>query len=198
MTADFPTASGVRRKRRPPPWKSLIPASHTKIQTTPRYAQTHPGSAVYTVDISAAATELCRSIVSPCVKIHTGDSVQFLKRLSDSAPADLAYVDLLYLDSYDVSFEDATPSAIHHLKELAAAVPLLQSGTLVVVDDSPMSCHGIVGPGREFKPVSQLRVGGKGRLVAEYAQSVGAEKIFHEYQCGWIGMRGAASDQGHR
>jgi len=29
------TASVVRRKRRPPPWTSLIPASHTEIQTPP-------------------------------------------------------------------------------------------------------------------------------------------------------------------
>ena len=33
---DLPTASVVRRKRRPPPWTSLIPASHTEIQTSPQ------------------------------------------------------------------------------------------------------------------------------------------------------------------
>lgn len=34
-TTDFPTASVVRRKRRPPPWKSLATASHTEIRTLP-------------------------------------------------------------------------------------------------------------------------------------------------------------------
>lgn len=32
MTTDFPTASGVRRKRRPPPWKSLHPLHTQKFR----------------------------------------------------------------------------------------------------------------------------------------------------------------------
>src|SRR3990172_6641512 len=36
LSTDFPTASVVRRKRRPPPWKSLATASHTEFRTLPR------------------------------------------------------------------------------------------------------------------------------------------------------------------
>src|SRR3989337_2118633 len=35
LSTDFPTASVVRRKRRPPPWKSLATASHTEFKTPP-------------------------------------------------------------------------------------------------------------------------------------------------------------------
>jgi hypothetical protein len=30
------------------------------------------------------------------------------------------------------------------------------------------------------------RIGGKGRLIAEYAAQIGAEVLFADYQCGWL------------
>jgi FkbM family methyltransferase len=124
--------------------------------------------------------------------VHTGDSVGFLKGLADAPPADLPFVDLLYLDSYDVNFDDVFPSAFHHIKELVAASPLIHPETLVVVDDSPSSFTGFVGPEGQLHLVTQPKAGGKGKFVAEYAQQVGAEKIFEGYQCGWTRMRGGA------
>jgi FkbM family methyltransferase len=157
-----------------------------------KYAEFHPGTVVHTVDIDAAATALCRSLVSPRVTVHTGDSVAFLKGLADGGSVELPGVDLLYLDSYDVNFDDVGPSALHHMKELVAVSPLLHPQTLVVVDDSPSSFTGFVEAGGQIRLVAPPRIGGKGKFVAEYAQHVGAEKMFDGYQCGWTRMRGAA------
>jgi hypothetical protein len=155
-----------------------------------KYAEFRAGTFVYTVDIDPAATELCRSLVSERVRVHTGDSVGFLKSLSDAPPADLPFLDLLYLDSYDVNFDDVFPSAFHHMKELLAASPLIHPQTLVVVDDSPFSFTGYVGPEGQVHIVTAPKASGKGKLIAEYAQQVGAEKMFEGYQCGWTRLRG--------
>jgi len=77
------------------------------------------------------------------VRIHAGDSLAYLKSLADHPPAGLEFLDLLYLDSFDVDFDDPLPSAIHHLKELLAIAPLVSFETLVVVDDSPSSFIGV-------------------------------------------------------
>lgn len=157
-----------------------------------KYAQFHPGSSVHTVDIDPAATGVCRSLVSTRVTVHTGDSVAFLKGLSDAPPADLPALDLLYLDSYDVNFDDVFPSAFHHMKELVAAAPLIHPDTLVAVDDSPSSFTGYLSADGQIHLVTQPKAGGKGKFVAEYARQVGAEAMFEGYQCGWTRMRGGA------
>jgi cephalosporin hydroxylase len=153
-----------------------------------KYAEFHPGSVVYSVDLDPQATALCRSLVSDRVWIHTGDSIAWLKSLTDHPPAALKHVDLLYLDSYDVDLDDPMPSAVHHLKELVAIAPLLSSGTLVVVDDSPSSFIGVPDQNNLVKPIRPPRIGGKGRLIAEYAAQIGADVLFTEYQCGWLGI----------
>jgi hypothetical protein len=153
------------------------------------YAEHHAGSIVYTVDLDAKATAVCQSLVSARVKVQTGDSVAFLKTLADAPPPDMPCLDLLYLDSYDVNFDNPKPSAIHHLKELVAVSPLLRPETLVVVDDSPMTVIGHSDNGK-FSMVSAPRIGGKGKYVAEYAEQIGAVNYFSNYQCGWTKLRG--------
>ena len=155
------------------------------------YARTHPGSVVYTVDLDAGATRIC--LVSDCVKIHTGDSVPYLQSIADNPPADLPFLDLVYLDSYDLDLNNPVPSAVHHLKELIAISPHIRSETLIVVDDSPDIITGF-NHGGTFRiltgpQVKNPHIGGKGMYIAEYAQQVGARNLFKSYQCGWTHMR---------
>jgi len=155
-----------------------------------KYAQTHAGSAVHSVDIDAKATELCRSLVSNRVTIHTGDSVKFLEIAAAAAEPDSQVLDLLYLDSFDLDKANPLPSALHHLMELTASAPLIRPDTMVVVDDSFLSIQGIAGPNGQIQVVAEPTIDGKGRFIAEYARHVGAEMMFQGYQCGWIKMRG--------
>ena len=157
-----------------------------------KYVQCHAGSVVYTVDVDPNATRLCQSLVSERVKVHTGDSVTFLKALADRFPEELPAIDLLYLDSYDVNFDDVFPSAFHHMKELVGVAPVLSPDTLVMVDDSPSSFTGFQGENGQVFLVTPPKVGGKGKFVAAYAEHVGAEKMFEGYQSGWIRMRAGA------
>jgi len=151
-----------------------------------KYAEFHSGSVVFSVNRDPQAVALCRSLVSDRVRIHTGDSIAWLKSLTDDPPAGLRQVDLLYLDSYDVDFDDPLPSAIHHLKELVAIAPLLSAGTLVAVDDSPSSFIGVHNQNNSFNLMRPPKIDGKGRLIAEYAAQIGAEVLFVDYQCGWL------------
>jgi Glycosyltransferase family 9 (heptosyltransferase) len=112
---------------------------------------------------------------SDFTRIFCNDSIHFLARTPPNPP-----LDLLYLDSFDFEMDDPIPSALHHLKELYAALPLIGPDTLVMVDDSPISLDGT--------PSGTMRITGKGRLVAEYAAEYGATLQFAHYQVGWTGM----------
>ena len=153
-----------------------------------KYAETHPGSVVYSVDIDPAAVNLCRGLVGKEVRLNCGDSVGFLRSITNRPPADLSAIDLLYLDSLDVDYENPLPSAIHHLKELAAISPLLSADSLVVVDDSPLYCLAVRSAPDQLRLLGSPRIGGKGKLIAEYAAQIGAQQVFSDYQAGWTGL----------
>ena len=149
------------------------------------------GSHVYSVDINNTAVELCRSQVSKNVTVTVSDSVSYLNLIADNFIENNIQITLLYLDSYDVDWAYCEPSAIHHLKELAVAQRFINQDTLVVVDDCGMT--GIIIP-NDKDPVEYgilldwAKIGGKGKLLAEFANHLGITTYFSHYQAGWIGF----------
>lgn len=171
------------------PW-ALTGEGHSTILFDKYVQARSDGSRVFSVDISEQAVSVCRSLVSNNVEVHSGDSIPYLYRMSNALSQSDQSIDLLYLDSFDIDYEYWYPSAAHHLKELLAAWRAIKPQTLVVVDDCPTTAN-LIGDGnggyqldRFFKP----RVGGKGRLVADYAAQVGAQMVFSHYQHAWKGF----------
>lgn len=150
------------------------------------------GSIGHTVDLDAKATALCKSLVSPRFEVHTGDSVKVLTQIARSLKAQGRTIDLLYLDSYDLDWNNPTPSAVHHLKEMVSIVGMIRPDTLVVIDDAASTCLVVAGANNQMQMISRPAIGGKGGFVAEYAQQVGATTLFAHYQVGWTGMVGGA------
>ena len=124
------------------------------------------------------------SKLSTCV---CDDSVHFLEKLSRDKSNIYNNSELLiYLDSFDLDFENPSPSGYHGLKEFIAIEPLLKKGTLLLIDDSPKSI--------EFCPESQKNkakryfdkngiMPGKGMYVKEILDSrADVELLLHEYQ----------------
>jgi len=153
-----------------------------------KYAEYHPGTTIYTVDIDDSAANACRTLVSHRVTIATGDSVAFLAGFARSRFGSSWPIDLLYLDSSELHDSDPAHSAWHHMKELAAVLPAIDAQTLVVVDGSPTALQGVAQDGGGFVVVGRPRIGGKGKLIAEYAEQVGAAVHLHGYQAGWTGL----------
>src|SRR6056297_644826 len=124
------------------------------------------GGRVVSVDVSSDSCDYARRHTSDQTTIVNGDSVAFLKNFAAQTEQP---VDLLYLDSLDVCWEDHHPSALHHLMELCAAMPVLSKTSLVVVDD-----HG-----------SQAAPG-KSAYVAQWMGRTDAKELFNAYQIGWV------------
>lgn len=89
----------------------------------------------------------------------------FLRRFAEATEHS---IDLLYLDSLDLCWENTHPSALHHLMELCAAMPALSRSSLIVVDD-----HG------------SSEAPGKSAYVAQWMRHVGGRELFADYQIGW-------------
>ena len=120
---------------------------------------------IRSVDIDSVACEAARNtIVSDKFSVALSDSVAWLKQQTD-----LDQVDLFYLDSYDVDWNDDTPSAEHHLNEFMVIEPYIRPGVVVVVDDNS-------------RWVNNNRRTGKGRRVVEYLETQGHFPIYDEYQ----------------
>jgi predicted O-methyltransferase YrrM len=145
-------------------------------------------SVVYSVDINPDNLAEAKKLVGPRIRFTQDDSVKFLRHLTGRLLAEGKTIDMLYLDSFDLDWVYWYPSATHHLKELCAAMRVIRSDTLVAVDDcalnglfvqdSPSSVHFVIQP----------IIGGKGRLIAEYATACGAKLEFSGYQAGWSGF----------
>jgi len=77
---------------------------------------------VRSVDISQQAVNIANQFIdNRYYKSVCSDSVDWLKSLRD-----LENVDLFYLDSYDVDWQNDKPSANHHLQEFLAIEPYLK------------------------------------------------------------------------
>lgn len=124
------------------------------------------GGQVRSVDIDPVACDAARnSIAFNNFSVTNSDSVAWLSTLTD-----LDQVDLFYLDSYDVDWNDDTASADHHLKEFQTIEPYIKPGAVVVLDDNS-------------RWVSNNRRTGKGRAVVEYLEFTrGQLPIYDEYQ----------------
>ena len=123
------------------------------------------GGVVLSVDIDPEACSLAKKNTF-FTEVIESDSVEFLGTLEGK-------VDLLYLDSYNITDwnNDWAPAA-HHLKELFAAKNCIKEGTMIVVDDN-------------IKTSTGKRLG-KGRLIYELMESLDIEPCFDDYQIGWI------------
>jgi hypothetical protein len=123
------------------------------------------GGQMRSVDIDSVACEAARNtITSDKFSVVHSDSVAWLESL-----ADLDQVDLFYLDSYDVDWNNDTASADHHLKEFKIIQPFIRPGAVVAVDDNS-------------RWVNNNRRTGKGRAIVEYLESQGYFPILDEYQ----------------
>jgi len=114
------------------------------------------------VDINEKHCQLARSLVSEKTEIFCDDSVKFLWGLNPESE-----IDLLYLDSYDINFNDPHLSMLHHLKEFCAIIGKLKKSTIVVVDDN-------------------IENAGKGKYIEDFMTNLGYKKIINDYQIGWI------------
>ena len=145
-------------------------------------------SIAYAVDIEEASVQQARALVSDRVKVTREDSVKFLTELVGRLSSEDKTIDLLYLDSFDLDWVHWYPSSIHHLKELCAAMRVIRKDTLVAVDDAPLEASFVPGPHNQAEFLQGPFVGGKGRLVAEFAAACGAQPHFASYQAGWTGF----------
>jgi hypothetical protein len=123
------------------------------------------GGQMRSVDIDSQACESARgSIISTRFSVAHGDSVAWLQQQTD-----LDQVDLFYLDSYDVDWNNDTASAEHHLNEFLVIQPCIRPGCVVAIDDNS---HW----------VNNNRRTGKGRAIVEYLETKGHLPIYDEYQ----------------
>ena len=114
---------------------------------------------VYTIDIEDTGLQLVDELNLERTVAVQGDSLDMIPFINTT-------IDFLYLDSYDIDWNNPEPSAEHHLQELLAALPMLQDQALVAVDDN--------------RPEA-----GKGFKVAEYLETLGAVEVVSGYVRVW-------------
>jgi len=121
---------------------------------------------VTSIDINPENCRLCSSITTDKVTVICGDSVKSIYDKIEDTEKDP--IDLVYLDSFDLDISNPHDSAMHHVKELVALLPLLKGETLILIDDSI---------------TKQLS---KGKYVREFFDNIGIEPFFDDYQLAYI------------
>jgi len=138
-----------------------------------------------TVDIRINPLLRLYKIVSNRTILHVDDSIKFLKKSAVKNKK----IGFLYLDSCDVDWKYPEKSAVHGLNEFIEALPCLQSGSVVLIDDTPIDLNELSYVSRdaaidyESSKKERLGIGGKGALVKNYVEvnKIG-KTIFHKYQ----------------
>lgn len=137
------------------------------------------GGELWTVDIRPDAGLRLKGQISNRTKVIVQDSVDFL------SARDFGNADLYYLDSWDVDWSDSYPSALHGKNEFEAIKPLLRTGDLILIDDTPADIDLLPAEYREawqrYISTWNAMPGKGGLVVAEIAKDQRYEILFHEY-----------------
>jgi hypothetical protein len=140
------------------------------------------GGDFYTVDINTYPARRLSYSKSRSSHFFVMDSVQFLNSFSKIAPE--KSVDLIYLDSWDVDWNNPFASAEHGKKELVAIRPLLRTGVIIVIDDTPASMKWIPAPDQDTALSFKEEFGmlpGKGAFYNEALTGIDFRVIHHDY-----------------
>lgn len=134
---------------------------------------------VHSIDINQEHCDFSRTQVSTKTNVHCSDSVVWLWN-NISSHENRRNIDLFYLDSYDVDFSRPIIANMHHMKELACITPAFRKGTLIAIDDCQFDNNDIRIPAE----VSN-KIVGKGFMVGDFLNNIGAILIFDGYQKVW-------------
>ena len=141
------------------------------------------GGKVLSVDLNKNSVNKTNSQTTNKTNVIHSDSLLFLPTIDEP-------IDFLYLDSYDVDFLNPQPSAEHHLKEFNCIKHLLHKGSIILIDDTPISPEWL-DDGKNSRIYHKLKeiwnenMTGKGSLVNKELEKIGATKIQHQYQTLW-------------
>lgn len=140
------------------------------------------GGNFFTVDINPYPSKRLQFAKSRKSRFFVMDSVDFLENFSEITTKESA--DLIYLDSWDVDWSNPLASAEHGRKELIAIRPLLRTGTIIVVDDTPASMKWIPSSSQNVATEFKKEFGvlpGKGAFFKQAIQGVNFTVIHHDY-----------------
>lgn len=136
------------------------------------------GGRVISVDIRPEPSQQL-SDVSGVVSFFVDDSVNFLN--SFQLPDGFGKIDLLYLDSWDLDLANPSLAMEHGLAEWKSAQRFLASGSLVVIDDTPIEGCLLGDPGVAIHQKYGF-VPGKGALVLKDADALNDYSVpYHHY-----------------
>jgi hypothetical protein len=93
-------------------------------------------------------------------------------------------IDLVYFDSWDVDWGNPFASAEHGKKELIAIRPFLRTGTIIVVDDTPVSMKWIPFSDHDVATKFKIEYGvlpGKGAFYNQALVGIDFVIIHHDY-----------------
>lgn len=143
---------------------------------------TYYGGVFHSVDLNPDASK--RLLFQHSTKSHfyIGDSVTFLK---DVLGTKTKSVDLFYLDSFDVDWENPLEAAKHGLAEFKTLLKYVKTGTIVVIDDTPATIEYI--PKQFHKNTLQFLqqngvLPGKGALILKEIRKIkNIQVLYHKY-----------------
>jgi hypothetical protein len=143
------------------------------------------GGRLWTVDVREAAARAVLPDLCAGATAVVGDSVGFLRHWVAAHPG--AAADVVYLDSWDVDFRAPAPAAAHGLAEFAAVRPALRPGSLLLIDDTPLTAAYLPAYDAAVDAAAAARgvAAGKGMLIVEAArrgQLPELRLVHHRYQ----------------
>jgi hypothetical protein len=147
------------------------------------------GGSFASVDIDPEVVAAVQDDLSEHSTATCQDSVSFLHEFAGGPSSEK--VDFVYLDSYDVDFEDPLPAAEHCLEEFFAILPRLREGAIVLIDDSPSELELVPLPSEGIPAAHELleRYGnppGKGMLLESVLEAQGILRRKPGYQALYV------------
>jgi len=140
------------------------------------------GGRLLSVDIRSEPRDTLGNL-GPNIELYVNDSVNFMKYFGQY---EIKQIDLLYLDSFDIDWEDPYPAMQHGLQEFQSSEKFIGRGTIVVIDDTPNSLSWIPENAHKISKEIRSKLGvlpGKGALVFAniISQPSKYQLLFHDY-----------------